>query len=141
MTQVNFYTLSSDDDQSRLQFACRLAEKAVSLGHSVFMRVEDGSAAARLDKLLWEYRASSFLPHSLVSESTDGNEKLLIGESKQSPPGTEVLINLSTEPCTEGEGIQKINEILSTDPDVLAAGRSSYRAYQNLGYSLETHKL
>lgn len=141
MTQVNFYTLSSEEEESRLQFACRLAEKAVSLGHSVFIRVENEQAAKRLDNLLWEFRASSFLPHALAAESAGDQEKILIGDSNQSPVEMEVLINLSTEPNSAKLKYQKINEILSTDPEVLAAGRVSYRAYQGLGYSLETHKL
>ena len=146
MTQVNFYTLSSDDEQSRLQFACRLAEKAAGLGHSVFLQVEHDAAARQLDSLLWEYRSSSFLPHGLASAKNSevhsaGTPPVLIGTSKQDTAGLDVLINLSAEPCVEPDRYQKINEILSADPDVLAAGRVSYRSYQNLGYALETHKL
>ncbi len=146
MTQVNFYTLSSEDEQSRWQFACRLAEKAAGLGHSVFLQVDHDAAARQLDTLLWEYRPSSFLPHGLASAKTSdsdstGTPPVLIGTSQQDVDGLDVLINLSAAPCAEPDKYQKINEILSADPDSLAAGRVSYRSYQNLGYSLETHKL
>lgn len=146
MTQVNFYTLSSEDEQSRWQLACRLAEKAAGLGHSVFLLVEHDDAARQLDSLLWEYRPSSFLPHGLASARDSENQHagtpaVLIGTSKQEGTGLDILINLSSKPCVDPDKFQKINEILSADPDVLAAGRVSYRSYQNLGYTLETHKL
>lgn len=146
MTQVNFYTLSSEDEQSRWQFACRLAEKAAGLGHSVFLQVDHDAAARQLDTLLWEYRPSSFLPHGLASakksdSDSAGTPPVLIGTSQQDVDGLDVLINLSAAPCVEPDKYQKINEILSADPDILAAGRVSYRSYQNLGYTLETHKL
>lgn len=146
MTQVNFYTLSSEDEQSRWQLACRLAEKATGLGHSVFLQVEHEDAARQLDSLLWEYRPASFLPHGLASARDSENQHagtppVLIGTSNQDTTGLDILINLSSEPCVEPGKFQKINEILSADPDVLAAGRVSYRSYQSLGYPLETHKL
>lgn len=146
MTQVNFYTLSSEDEQSRWQFACRLAEKAAGLGQSVFLQVEHDDAARQLDSLLWEYRPSSFLPHGLATDRDSniqhaGTPAVLVGTSTQDATGLDILINLSSEPCVEPDKFQKINEILSADPEILAAGRVSYRSYQNLGYALETHKL
>lgn len=146
MTHVNFYTLSSEDEQSRWQLACRLAEKAAGLGHGVFLQVEHEDAARQLDSLLWEYRPASFLPHGLAAARdgetrSAGTPPVLIGTSTQHAAGLDVLINLSSKPCVEPDKFQKINEILSTDPDILAAGRANYRNYQNLGYSLQTHKL
>ena len=146
MTQVNFYTLSSEDEHSRWQFACRLAEKAAGLGHSVFLQVENDAAARQLDSLLWEYRPASFLPHGLAATDNSnspaaGTPPVLIGTSTEEAPELDVLINLSPEPCVVPNKYQKINEILSADPDILAAGRASYRSYQQLGYALETHKL
>ena len=139
MAQVNFYALSSEGEESRLQFACRLAEKALALGHKVFIRVDSVAQQKRIDDLLWEFRASSFVPHGIATESGE-SESVLIGED-YSAATNDVLINLSTKTCEQHENFSRINEILSSEPDSLAAGRNNYRYYQSQGLSPQTHKL
>lgn len=140
MTQVNFYTLSSEDSQSRYQFACRLAEKAVALGHRVLIHADTSEQARQLDDLLWQFKPVSFLPHGLAN-NTESDEPVLISTGPY--PGTmnDVLINLSESACQQPQQFQRINEILNADPEVLQAGRNSYRFYQSQGCQPETHKL
>ena len=84
MTQVSFYTLSSADQESRRQFACRLAEKAIHLGHRVFIQVDSPEHARQIDSLLWQFKATSFLPHAIApsNQASAGSlesERLTIG--------------------------------------------------------------
>lgn len=142
MTQVNFYTLSSEDSQSRYQFACRLAEKAVALGHRVLIQTDSSAIARQLDDLLWQFKPASFLPHAQISaESGPVTEPVSIASDPSVVNEGDVLINLGAKACQVPEQFNRINEILSSDPDVLKAGRASYRYYQSKGLQPETHKL
>ena len=141
MTRVNFYILSSEEDSSRLQFACRIAEKAVDLGHQVFMLVNDKDDCGLLDQLLWDFKPASFLPHT-VAGATDQDETAIVIGSGDCPPGVgDVLINLQSTVWELHQQFTVINEIITADPDSVAAGRESYTRYRSLGYQLETHKL
>jgi len=139
MTQVNFYALSSPDQKSRRQFACRLAEKAAQLGHRVFIQVDSAEQAAAMDTLLWQFKPSSFVPHALAESAV--SEPVIIGTESRQAEYEDVFINLSGHPCQHLTRYQRVNEIMSNDPDELQDGRQSYRFYQQQGFQPETHKL
>lgn len=139
MTHVNFYALSSPDQESRRQFACRLAEKAAYLGHRVFIQVDSAEQASAMDALLWRFKPSSFVPHALAESAS--SEPVIIGTEARQAEYEDVFINLSVHPCLNPPRYQRVNEILSNDPDELQAGRKSYRFYQQQGFQPETHKL
>jgi DNA polymerase-3 subunit chi len=142
VTQVNFYTLSSEDSQSRYQFACRLAEKAVALGHRVLIQTDSSATARQLDDLLWQFKPASFLPHARISdESGPVTESVSIAADPSVVNEGDVLINLGESACQVPDQFNRINEILTSDPEVLKAGRASYRYYQSKGLQPETHKL
>ena len=145
MPQISFYRLSAAEQDSRLQFACRLTEKARQLGHSVFILTASESQSRRLDTLLWEFKPSGFLPHTLLemgqTEGSEEREEVVIGNDMSQVSKPDMLINLSSEPCAQHERFQRIDEILCADEEVLAAGRDSYRFYQAQGYQPQTHKL
>lgn len=145
MPQISFYRLGAADPDSRLQFACRLTEKARQSGHRVFILSDSASQATRLDTLLWEFKPSGFLPHALPgtnSKAGDGaREAVVVGTDISQVEDPDMLINLTAQPCQEHERFQRIDEILCADEQVLAAGRDSYRFYQSQGYQPQTHKL
>lgn len=141
MPQISFYHLTNPEPDSRLQFACRLAEKARRLGHRLFLQAADKQEAERLSDLLWAFKPAAFLPHSLLADNADGDCDIAVGMQRQLQFHSDVLINLSGQPCHSHEQFQRINEIICQDQDILAAGRNCYRYYQSQGYQPETHKL
>ena len=137
MTQISFYSLAKGNDDTRLQVACRLAEKAFSLGHKIFIQVEDPQQKRKLDNLLWHFKASSFVPHGINDDDSEPAEiGLSVGPSHQ-----DVLINLSSKHCEQYEQFNRINEIVGPDQESLANGRQSYRYYHSQGFKPETHKI
>ncbi|NKB32290.1 MAG: DNA polymerase III subunit chi [Pseudomonadales bacterium] len=137
MTQISFYSLSKGDEDTRLQFACRLVEKAFSLGHKIFIQVEDEQQQRLVDDLLWQFKASSFIPHAVTGEGTEAIE---IGLAS-SPSHQDVLINLSAKQCEQHQQFKRINEIVGPDEDSLATGRQIYRFYQTQGFKPDNHKV
>jgi DNA polymerase-3 subunit chi len=141
MTQVSFYTLKDDAAESRLKLACRLTEKALTLGHRVFIHTESTEQARLMDDLLWQFKPSSFIPHSLRHKDDSVDELVLLGVELPSAQNQDVLINLTADACHAHQQFSRINEIVSSDEESLARGRDCYRFYQSVGYQPETHKL
>jgi len=141
MVQVNFYSLSSKTPESRQHFACRLAEKAFSLGHQIYIQTDSEEQARSLDDLMWQFNPASFVPHALHKADQVGSVAVLIADKPPSPSHTDVLINLATSPCEAHAQFSRINEIITSDEESLQQGRSRYRYYKDQGYAPETFKL
>jgi DNA polymerase III subunit chi len=141
MAQVNFYTLSNKNSEARLQFACRLIEKAYSLGHKVYVHAESAEQARTLDELLWQFSPSSFVPHGLAATESSDTEAVIIGDSLPDASHKDVLINLGQEACEAHGQFTRINEIITGDEDSLQQGRRRYRFCQDQGYQTDTFKL
>ena len=92
-----------------------------------------------MDALLWQFKPSSFVPHALAESAV--SEPVVIGTEARQAEFEDVFINLSGHPCQNLIRYQRVNEIISNDPEELQAGRQSYRFYQQQGFQPETHKL
>lgn len=141
MTQVNFYTLPSSETQSRLLFVCRLTEKAYSLGHRIHIQTESDQQSKLLDDLLWQYAASSFIPHKTLVGGNDNRDPVSLGTSLAGAEHADVLINLGKQASQAGDQFSRINEVISADPESLEQGRNRYRDYKRKDYRIETFKL
>ena len=137
MAQINFYSLTQGDAESRLEVACRLAEKAFGLGHKIFIQVNDEQQRRQLDELLWLFKANSFIPHAI---GNSGSELVEI-DIKPSAVHQDVLINLSSGGCEQFQHYSRINEIVGPDKDSLDNGRRNYRFYKAQGFKPDTHKI
>ena len=141
MTQVNFYTLPSSEVHSRLQFVCRLTEKAYSLGHRIHIQTESDQQSKLLDDLLWQYAPSSFIPHRTLDGSSDSPDPVSLGTSLTGTKHSDVLINLGKQASQAGDQFTRVNEVISADPESLEQGRDRYRDYKGRDYQIETFKL
>ena len=63
MPQVDFYILPSADPLARLDFACKLTEKAWRMGHRIYLHCSDAAQRDELDARLWRFKGESFVPH------------------------------------------------------------------------------
>jgi DNA polymerase-3 subunit chi len=141
VTQVNFYTLTSSEAQSRLLFVCRLTEKAYSLGHRIHIQTESEQQSKLLDDLLWQYAPSSFIPHTTADGSSNNRDTVSVGTSLAGAKHADVLINLGEQASQAGDQFSRINEVISADPESLEQGRNRYRDYKGKNYQIETFKL
>jgi len=133
MAQVNFYKLQQDSEQARAVFACRLAEKARSLGHSVCLLTDNETAAREIDALLWSFAPSSFIPHALLNGSAPCSEPVSIAIEQVPEWARDVVINLSTAAVDGFEPIARVNEIIIQEPIALEQARERFRHYQQAG--------
>ncbi len=146
MTKVDFYILPGDSSEERHLFACRLADKAFKLGHSIYIHSGDQAQAETLDELLWSWRNSSFIPHQVETEQADSNAPRLLNIGFNQGHGSAkqlngLLINLSNNVPEFFSRFERVSEIVVQSPAVTESTRSNYRFYRDRGYPLESHDL
>ena len=92
-SHVTFYKIQGETLTDKLNFSCRLAERGVSLGCSVFILAESHEQLIDLDERLWTFSATSFIPHGLQNTETR-EDQVTIGNELPVSYHTDVLINL-----------------------------------------------
>lgn len=140
MTRIDFYIVDSGESATRLQVACRLAEKAWSLKNQVYIHTSDAQSAGALDNLLWTFRAGSFIPHQLCNEATT-DCPVVIGHEREPEQTYEVLINLDVGVPLFFSRFERVIEIVNQDENVRQDGRERFKFYRDRGYDLHSHNL
>ena len=138
MTKVDFYILASG---SRERTACKLSEKAYSLGNRVYIHTETVKQTQQIDELLWTFRDGSFVPHEQYQADASDNCPILIGCAENPDTECDVLINLAGEVPLFFSRFLRVAELVGTDATTKAQGRDRFRFYRDRGYPLETHEL
>ncbi len=131
MTQVDFYSGSED----KLRTACQLSHKAMQNGLRVLLHAPDEDTADKLDKLLWVYPATAFMPHCRSREAGAATMPVVIG-SDESFPHSDLLISLHDECVTFFSRFERVIEIVSCDEEDVARGRARFKFYRDRGYEI-----
>lgn len=139
MTKIDFYILPSPSADARLDFACKLTEKAWRLGHRVYLQCADAEQRDALDARLWSFKGESFIPHSLIEE--DDAAPIALGLDAQGGVHSDLLVNLGLTPPTDFARFTRVAEIVVEDPAIRQSARESFRFYREKGYPLQDHRL
>ena len=139
MTLVGFYVVQTSDPGQRLRVAARLADKAFQRGHRIFINATDEAQAIEINELLWSFRPASFLPHGLHGH--EHSETIAIGWGQEPNNHNDLLINLQLEIPSFFSRFARVAEVVTQEPDSLAALRKSWTFYKERGYQLEKHDL
>ena len=139
MTQVDFYVLPENGSLTARAAVGRIAEKALSRGHQIFVQVKDEAAAIRLHESLWTFREASFLPHAIAGQ--DDGEPLVIGWEDPPVEHDDVLINTTGAVPGHFARFSRLAEIVAPDAATIAASREAWRFYRDRGYPLAKHDL
>ena len=142
MARVDFYILGQADERARALLACKLAEKAWRLDHSVYIHAEDRAAAEHLDDLLWTFRDGSFVPHGLA-DGNDGTEcsPIVIGYGTKGANERDFLINLCDDIPPFVDAFPRVAELVTSDENCRNLSRRRYAQYRDHGHELNTHEL
>ncbi|MBK6337166.1 MAG: DNA polymerase III subunit chi [Betaproteobacteria bacterium] len=137
MTSIDFYTHCAD----RLQVAARLVAKAWAAHGSVRVLTPDAAATDELDRRLWQWPATGFLPHCRLAHPLADETPIIVDHSPEHRGRADVLINLQAAPPPFFARFERLVEIVSVDDDAVAAGRERWRYYKSRGYELKQHNL
>ena len=141
MPRIDLYVLPDQKENGRALLACRLADKAYGLGHTVYLFTASEARAAALDDLLWTFRQDSFVPHERYPLVGEEGSPVLVGTAVPATVEAQVLINLA-DALPEGfERYERVVELVDQHPEVLAQSRERFRQYREQGCAPETHKL
>jgi DNA polymerase-3 subunit chi len=137
VTQVEFHTGVKDP----LDFACRLLRKAYRQG----VQVQVSAAPERLldlDRALWVEPERDFVPHLRMpggSAAVAARTPIWLVTRDLGPPAPRVLVNLGADASAEPALLERLIEIVSTDPDDITRGRDRYRVYKQGGLNVVHH--
>jgi DNA polymerase-3 subunit chi len=137
VTSIDFYFNAAD----RLQVACRLAGKALAQGRQLLVYAPEGDSASRIDKLLWTWPATGFVPHCSLHDPLAPDTPVLIAADAEAPARCELLLNLAASCPPHFERFERLLEVVGADEGERAAGRERYRYYRSRGYAIANHDL
>ncbi len=137
MTQIDFYSGADD----KLYTACCLSAKVVQQELKVMIYIPDTETAERLDKLLWTFSSTAFIPHCRVDDKLAYITPVIISHQAEPLPHDNVLINLHIGHPPFFSSFLRLIEISGTTLEDKQAARKRYRFYKDRGYEICHHKL
>lgn len=138
MTRIDFYILPSADPAARLDFACKLSEKAWRLGNRIHLHCRDEAQREALNARLWSFKGESFLPHDY--QEADARSPITLGLDDREADG-DLLINLAMSVPAFFNRFARVAEVVVEEAESRQAARENFRFYRQGGYPLQDHKL
>jgi DNA polymerase III subunit chi len=132
MTKVDFYTGSQD----KLRTACQLSHKAMQSGVRTVISLPDAASRETLDKLLWHYPATAFIPHCLNDAKEAEQMPVVLNHGGDKFPHHELLISLHNECSPFFSRFERVIEIVGNDKEDSNRGRERFKFYRDRGYEL-----
>jgi DNA polymerase-3 subunit chi len=137
MTSVDFYFNAAD----KLQVACRLAGKAMAQGKRLLIYAPQADTAQRIDRMLWTWQATGFVPHCAAHDPLAGETPVLIAADMQAAIACHVLLNLAPDTPPAFERYERLLELVAQDDEDRRAARARYKFYRQRGYRIADHDL
>lgn len=139
MTEVAFHFNAPD----RLDYACRLARKAVAAGSTVVVTGEP-ALLGELDVAMWTFSALEFVPHCRVGAAAPAalaRSPVVLADAPRSAPHQQVLVNLGG-PVPDGfERFERLIEVVTGEPEDRQQARLRWKHYADRGYAIVRHDL
>ena len=136
MTQIDFYFNAAD----RLQVACRLAAKALAEGKRMLIYAPDAELATRLDRLMWTWPATGFVPHCPAGDALAAETPVLISGDDEAAD-IPILLNLSSDSPPHFASFERLLEVVGADEAERESARARFRLYKSRGYAVASHDL
>lgn len=90
MIPVEFVKLEKPE---KARYCCLLAEMFFDQGKQILIAVKDKEQGRALDRFMWTWRKTSFIPHALLLEKDDeADEPVLISDDKSRDYDADILI-------------------------------------------------
>ncbi|MGB5707034.1 MAG: DNA polymerase III subunit chi [Arenicellales bacterium] len=140
-SRVDFYILDSSDEMNWLCCACRIAGKAYQQGMNVYMQVESGDHAREVDRLLWTFHPTSFIPHEVLMQQRSPVAPVLIGTGPAPDRWDSMLITLTREVPSDTNRFDRVADLIINDEQHKLFGRERFRFYRNCGIEPNTHQI
>ncbi len=132
MTKVDFYTGSPD----KLRTACQLSHKAMQNGVRVIISAPNAALTDALDRLLWHFPPTAFIPHCRNDAEQAGQMPVILDNDSEKFPHHDLLISLHEECVSFFSRFERVIEIIGHDAEDSHRGRERFKFYRDRGYEL-----
>lgn len=88
MSEIRFYHLQSQPMERVLPV---ILEKALERGHRIIVQCADDKKLDEIDKLLWTYKADSFLPHGTAKDGNEAQQPVFLTTEQINANSADVL--------------------------------------------------
>jgi DNA polymerase-3 subunit chi len=132
VTKIDFYTGSTD----KLRTACQLSHKAMQSGVHTAISLPDAATCDALDKLLWHYPTTAFIPHCRSDAEEAMQMPVALNHGSEKFPHHDLLISLHNECVPFFSRFERVIEIISNDAEDSRLGRERFKFYRDRGYEL-----
>ena len=102
----------------------------------VLLHTPDESVTNALDKLLWHYPSTAFIPHCRSHETAALEMPVVVGHQNETFPHSELLISLHTICLPFFSRFGRVIEIVGQDTEDACLGRERYKFYKDRGYEM-----
>jgi DNA polymerase-3 subunit chi len=137
VTSIDFYTHCPDP----LRVAVQIIAKAWKQHGHVRVATADEAMTEAVDRLLWTWPATGFLPHCRLGSALAPETPIIVDHVPEHRGPAAVLVNLSAEPPPFFARFERLAEVIGVADDAVAAGRERWRFYKERGYPLRAHPL
>lgn len=133
-TVVEFVELKRPEKALHL---CRLADSFFQQGHRVLITVEDDNQGVTLDRFMWSWKKTSFLPHAYDNGAIDClDEPVVITADMQNTNGATILIMGA---ATSIDFVRQFQHVISFvemyDEQLKSAARDRFQQYREAGFA------
>ena len=132
MTQIFFYHNAPD----RIAAAAILLGKACRQGKAVLVYAPEAQLANALDRQLWVFPPTGFLPHVFAASPLAAETPIVISNDSAVATHSERLLNLSSEVPPVFSRFPSLIEVVGQDGDERQAARERARFYKDRGYAI-----
>ena len=133
MTQIFFYHNAAD----RIAAVAALIGKAFAQKKALLVFAPDAELASTLDRYLWMYPPTGFIPHVRSNSPLAAETPILITDNLESLPQNERLFNLSAEIPSGFSRFTSVIEVVGRTEDERLAGRERVKFYKDRGYEIK----
>ena len=143
-SQADFYIIDAQYEQERIDFLCRLVEKAWQRQLRIYIHTGTEEQARLVDETLWYFKPQSFLPHCF--NQNQPREKLckfpvVIGMNGIRFQHDDLLINISSELPSFFNEFDRYAEITHQQAEALQYSRDHYRQLNQQKIPIKHHDL
>lgn len=139
--QVDFYNLPSHSLDDALAFICKLTHKIWQQTLAGYIHCQNESQRQQLNNLLWQFKAESFIPHSLLEDTP--TSPIILGSVDMNYQSIKhpIFINLSNKPPAYYQQFERIIEFVIDHPDLKEQARTNYRFYKEALCIIKYHDI
>lgn len=134
MPNVFFY----HNAQDKWMATCHLLRKAAAQGKHLVVFSQFQSTLEHMDRLLWTFDQTSFVPHCRAETALAGQTPIVLTASPEALGSAARVLNLDADLPPNLETIEALIEVVGLDDEDRIPARMRFRHYKAQGYAIQS---